>query len=248
MTNRPKTPSEIENIRRSGKILADVLRHVEKFVAPGITTAELDDIGAAEIARLGGKATFVGYDGFPRTMCISVNEEIQHAIPGKRVLSEGDIVNLDCGVTYDGMITDAGISVSVGAIAPAAQRLLNATRDALSRGIDQVKVGNRIGDISHAVEVRLRRDGLGIVKDLAGHGVGHELHEDPSVPNFGPPHRGPILREGMTLAIEPIATLGKGAMWVKEDGWTLVTRDNSWAAQFEHTILVTDAGAEILTL
>jgi methionyl aminopeptidase len=248
MTNRPKTPQEIDSIRRSGKMLGAVLRHVAAAVVPGITTGELDSLGMAEIKRLGGQATFVGYEGYPKAMCISVNEEIQHAIPGSRVLVDGDIVNLDSGVTYEGMITDAGITVGVGQIAPASQRLLDATSEALFRGIDQVKIGNRIGDISHAVEVRLRRDGLGIVKDLAGHGVGHELHEDPSIPNFGHPNRGAVLREGMTIAIEPIATLGKGAMWVKEDGWTLVTRDSSWAAQFEHTILVTASGAEILTL
>ncbi|MBW4062220.1 type I methionyl aminopeptidase [Candidatus Saccharibacteria bacterium] len=248
MINKVKTPIEIERIRISGKMLGAVLRHVGAAVTPGITTGELDDIGAREIKRLGGKATFYGFEGFPRTMCISVNEEIQHAIPGKRVLAEGDIVNLDGGVTYEGMITDAGITVGVGSISPAAQRLINATKDALARGIDQVKPGAKTGDISHAVETRLRRDSLGIVKELAGHGVGHELHEDPSIPNYGFPHRGTRLLEGMTIAIEPIATLGKGQMYVLDDDWTLVSRDNSWAAQFEHTVLVTDYGAEILTL
>ena len=246
--NQVKTPDEIKQIRISGQILATVLRHVAGFVTPGITTAELDDIGAAEIKRLGGVPTFIGYQGFPRAMCISVNEEIQHTIPSARRLEAGDIINLDGGVTYNGMITDAGITVGVGAISPAAQRLIDGTKDALTRGIEQVKAGAQVGDISHAIEVRLRRDGLGIVKDLAGHGVGHELHEDPSIPNYGKPHRGMRLEAGMTIAIEPIATLGKGAMVGLDDGWTLVTRDGSWAAQFEHTMLVTDNGAEILTI
>ena len=248
MMNQVKTAIEIERIRTSGKMLAAVLRHVAKHVTPGITTAELDAIGAAETKRLGGKAPFLGFEGFPKHMCISVNEEIQHAIPGSRVLEAGDIINLDGGVDYEGMITDAGITVGVGAISPAAQRLLTATEDALACGIFEVKAGARTGDISHAVEVRLRRDKLGIVKDLAGHGVGHELHEDPSIPNYGPAHHGTKLLAGMTIAIEPIATLGKGNMLVLEDGWTLVSKDGSWAAQFEHTVLVTDEGAEILTI
>ena len=246
--NQVKTPDEIRQIRISGQILAAVLRHVANFVTPGITTAELDDIGTGEIKRLGGVPTFIGYQGFPRAMCISVNEEIQHTIPGGRELEAGDIINLDGGVTYNGMITDAGITVGVGQISPAAQRLITGTKDALARGIEQVKAGVQVGDISHAIEVRLRRDSLGIVKDLAGHGVGHELHEDPSIPNYGKPHRGMHLVAGMTIAIEPIATLGKGAMVGLNDGWTLVTRDGSWAAQFEHTMLVTDGGAEILTI
>lgn len=248
MTNRLKTPTEIASMRESGRMLATVLQYASARLVPGMTTAEIDDLAAAELRRLGGKPSFLGYEGYPRIMCIAVNEEVQHAIPGKRRLAAGDIVNLDLGVTYSGMITDAGITVGVGEISAEAVKLLQVTEAALADGIAVVRAGVRTGDISAVIGQRLHRAGLGIVKELAGHGVGHELHEDPTIANYGRAGKGPVLQAGMTIAIEPIATLGSPDIWLLEDDWTIVTRDGSWAAQFEHTLLVTDDGAEILTL
>lgn len=248
MMNRVKTSAEIESMRTSGRILASVLKYVAGRVEPGITTGALDDLARQEVAKLGGQSAFLGYHGFPRVMCISVNEEVQHTIPGKRVLAEGDIVNLDFGVNYQGMMTDAGVTIGVGEISADAQRLITATEEALAAGIATVQAGTRVGDIGAAIEARLRRDHLGIVRELAGHGVGHALHEDPTIENVGPAGRGTKLKAGMTIAIEPIATLGKPGIWLLDDDWTIVTRDGSWSAQFEHTLLVTEKGSEILTV
>lgn len=248
MYNRIKTAEEIINIRESGKILASTLRLLQRNCVAGITTRELDQIAAAELKAQGVTGPFLGYNGFKGVLCVSVNNEIVHGVPGPRQLEDGDIVGLDFGVNYKGMITDGAITVPVGTITPKVQRLLTATEESLAAGIAMVRSGARIGDISHAVEQRLKQDRLGIIEDLSGHGVGHELHEDPLILNFGKAGRGPKIEAGMTLAIEPMATLGSKHIYVADDDWTILSADGSWGAQFEHTVLVTPDGAEILTL
>lgn len=254
--NQIKTPAEIRAIRTSGGILAEVLRRLSAILEPGQTTAYLGEVATKELAALGGKTAFRGYrpdstsERFPADICISVNDEIVHGIPGPRVIEAGDLVGLDFGVTFDGMITDGAVTVVAGgqsASTPAHDRLLAATRQALDLGIAQVRDGARIGNISQAIETRLRRDKLGVIEELSGHGVGHQVHEEPLVLNYGKAGRGPKLRAGMTIAIEPMATLGGRDIYVDDDGWAIRTRDGSWGAQFEHTVLVTDDGFEILT-
>lgn len=250
---KPKTDVEIENIRESGRILATILQDLKHQTVVGITTKELADIAARELKRYDATAPFLGYGGgrgvppFPDVICISVNDEVVHGIPGARALEEGDMVGLDFGVNYNGMITDGAITVGVGVVSGKAKRLIRATKQALDSGIDQVRAGARIGDISAAVEHRLRADNLGVVEELAGHGVGHTLHEEPWIPNFGQAGTGMRLKAGMTIAIEPMATLGgKDVSWHR-DGWTISTTDGSLAAHFEHTVLVTEDGCEVLT-
>jgi len=248
MMNQIKTPDEIVAIRESGHMLAAVLRYLEPKSVPGITTGELNRLAAAELKALGGKPAFLGYEGFPGVICISVNEEVVHGIPGKRVLAAGDIVGLDFGVTYDGMITDGAITVPVGAVTSEASRLMKATREALDLGIAEVRAGARVGDIAHAIELRLRADKLGVIEDLSGHGVGHLVHEDPLILNYGPAGRGMRLKAGMTIAIEPMATLGTREIVMAADNWTIRTADGSLGSQHEHTVLVLPDGAEVLTV
>ncbi len=247
MKNQVKNPQEIADIRISGAMLASVLKYLKPLSVDGITTGDLDRLAAAELKRLGGKPAFLGYQGFPGVICISVNDEVVHGIPGSRVLRDGDIVGLDFGVDYHGMITDGAITVGVGRVDALAEKLMTATCGALSNGIKQVRAGARIGDISNAVELRLRKDNLGVIEDLSGHGVGHELHEDPLILNYGSKGRGMKLEAGMTIAIEPMATLGGIDIEILDDGWTIVAADGSLSAQFEHTVLVLPDGAEILT-
>jgi methionyl aminopeptidase len=252
--NQIKTEVEIRRIRTSGAMLAEVLRRLSAALEPGQTTGFLGDMATKELAALGGKSAFLGYQPdrestpFPATICISVNDEIVHAIPGKRVIEAGDLVGLDFGVDFEGMITDGAVTVVAGGNpTPAQQRLLTATSQALERGIAQVHDGARIGDISNAIEQRLRRDKLGVIEELSGHGVGHHVHEDPLILNYGKAGRGPKLQAGMTIAIEPMATLGGKDIYVDDDGWAIRTRDGSLGAQFEHSVLVTHDGFEILT-
>jgi len=246
----PKTDSEIIHMRASGRMLATVLQLISREVAPGMTPKDVSALAARELARLGGQPSFKGFEGYPDIICISTNNEVQHCIPNDHVFAAGDIVNFDFGVTYNGMVTDGGISVSIGGLDTAdkaARRLLEGTERALYAGIDVVREGARVGDISAAVEAVLRAYELGIVRELVGHGVGHELHEDPEIPNYGRAGTGPVLKAGMTIAIEPITTLGSPRIFQAHDGWTLLTVDGSRAAQFEHTVLVTRDGHEILT-
>ena len=254
MMNQVKTPLEIDRITTSGGMLAEVLRRLSAMLEPGQTTGYLGDMAAKELTALGGKPAFLGYrpdrqsTPFPSTICISVNDEIVHGIPGKRLIQEGDLVGLDFGVDYDGMITDGAVTVVAGGKPTQAQaRLLAATQQALLRGIAQVRPGVKVGDISHAIETRLRRDKLSVIEELSGHGVGHRVHEDPLILNYGRSGTGTRLKSGMTIAIEPMATLGSKDIYIDDDGWTIRTRDGSLAAQFEHTVLVTDDGFEILT-
>jgi methionyl aminopeptidase len=248
--NRIKTDAEIEAMRTSGKMLATILQKIKAEVTAGMTPKDISAMAADELKRLGGKPTFLGFEGYPDIICISTNNEVQHSIPSDRPFEDGDIVNFDFGVTYDGMVTDAGISLSVGGLLvsdKAGKRLLEGTERALYAGLDQVRDGARVGDISAAIEKVLKSYDLGIVRELVGHGVGHEMHEDPEIPNYGRAGAGPTLIAGMTIAVEPITTLGDYHIFQAHDGWTLLTVDGSRAAQFEHSVLVTSDGCEILT-
>lgn len=247
---QPKTDAELAAMRRSGRMLATVLQLIKREVHAGMTPKDVSALAARELERLGGKPSFKGFEGYPDIICISTNNEVQHSIPNDRVFVDGDIVNFDFGVTVDGMITDGGISVSIGGpdkADAAGKRLLEGTERALYAGIDVVREGARVGDISAAVQAVLQAHDLGIVRELVGHGVGHELHEDPEIPNYGHAGTGPVLKAGMTIAIEPITTLGSPRIFQAHDGWTLLTQDGSRSAQFEHTVLVTKDGSEILT-
>jgi len=249
MQTKVKTATEIEAMRESGRMLATILQVVKSQAVAGITTKALADVAARELKVLGGEPSFLGYNGFPDVICISVNNEVVHGIPStNKVISEGDILSLDFGVTYRGMITDSALSTIVGkAHSQTHEQLVKYTERSMLAGINVVHDRVRTGDIGAAVEAILNRYKYGIVRDLVGHGVGHYLHEDPNIPNYGRPNTGPWLDAGMTIAIEPMATLGTERIYVAEDGWTILTADQSWAAHFEHTILITEDGAEILT-
>lgn len=244
---RVKTAQEVEAMRESGRMLATILDQLVKATEPGVTPKDMAHLAAEELKHLGGEPAFKGYFGYPDVICISVNNQVQHSIPTTDPYQAGDVVNYDFGVRYRGMITDSGVTIGVGKLDGDAQRLLKGTQAALEAGINVVSAGCRVGDISAAVEKVLKAHRLGIVRDLVGHGVGHELHEEPNIANYGKAGTGPVLEAGMTIAIEPIATLGSEELMEDPDGWTLWTLDGSWSAQFEHTLLITDAGAEILT-
>lgn len=248
MMTRVKTVAELADQRQSGQMNATILELLGTSLQAGMTTKDLAIIAANELKKLGGKPTFLGYGGFPDVLCVSVNHEIVHGIPNGYVLEEGDIVSFDFGVTYNGMITDAARTKIVGNTASAnIRQLVTGTLAALDKGIEVLKDGVRVGTIASAVEKEMQKYGFGIVRDLVGHGVGHELHEDPNIPNYSTGHKGPILHSGMTIAIEPMATLGSYAVYTAADGWTILSKDHSMAAHFEDTILITDNGAEVLT-
>lgn len=230
-------------------MLATVLGLLRRKIQPGMATKELADLAAAELKTLGGRPAFLGYQGFPDVLCVSVNNEVVHGIPSsKQIIAAGDIVSMDFGVMHKGMITDAAISVIVGDEADAKVRqLVSKTGQALQAAILEVKNGVRVGDIANAAQQVLEPAGFGIVRDLVGHGVGHQLHEEPNIPNYGRKGTGPALQAGMTIAIEPMATLGGHEVFVAHDGWTVLTHDGSKSAHFEHTILITEDGADILT-
>jgi methionyl aminopeptidase len=245
-----KSPKEIEIMARAGRIVAETLDLVRSMVRPGISTEELDSAAEKFIRRHpGATPSFKGLYGFPKTLCVSINQEIVHGIPSpRRVLREGSIVSVDVGVHLEGFHADAATTVAVGEIAPEARRLLEVTQKALAAGIAEARIGNHIGDIGHAVQTVAEGAGFGVVRELVGHGVGERMHEDPQVPNHGQPHRGPRLQAGMTLAIEPMITLGDYATRMLDDKWTVVTADGSLAAHFEHTVAITREGPRILTL
>lgn len=249
MNTKVKTNSELRAMRESGRMLATVLQLLKQQAAAGSTTKELALVAARELQALGGQPPFLGYQGFPDVICISVNNEVVHGIPSTtKVIASGDILSLDFGVTYDGMITDSALSLIVDK--PRDQRhvdLLRYTEGSMLQGIAAVHDQVRVGDIGAAVESVLNAGKYGIVRDLVGHGVGHEVHEDPNIPNYGRANTGPWLSKGMTICIEPMATLGTDRVTVAPDGWTILTADGSWAAHFEHTILITEDGAEIIT-
>jgi methionyl aminopeptidase len=242
-----KGSAELERIARAGAVVAETIAHVGERIEPGITTLELDRIAESFIGETGGVPTSLGYRGYPRAICISVNEVVVHGIPDGRIVEEGDLVTIDVGVTLDGAIADSAYTFGVGSIDAEAQRLLDVGQDALAAGIAEARLGNRIGDISHAVQTVVEAAGFSVVRSLVGHGVGRHYHEDPHVPNFGEPGRGPRLSEGMTIAIEPMITAGSPDVWLAEDGWTISTEDGSLAAHFEHTVAILPDGPRVLT-
>lgn len=243
-----KSPEEIERIARAGRILRGCLDLLAPAVRPGVTTKELDVLAEDYIRGHGGVPTFKGYRGFPASICASPNDMVVHGIPGPVTLQEGDILGIDVGVTLEDFVADAAITVAVGAISGQARALMDATRESLMQAIEQCRVGNRVGDISHAVQSYVEPRGYGVVRSLVGHGVGRDMHEDPQVPNFGPSGRGPRLAEGMVLAIEPMVTCGGWDVEVGKDGWSIFTKDGSLSAHFEHTVAVTKDGPRILTV
>ena len=242
-----RKPDEIEAIRASAQLVAQTLEMLEREVKPGRTTGELDRLAETFIRDRGGRPAFKGYRGFPAAICPAVNEEVVHGIPGDRVLREGDIVGLDVGVEMNGYYGDAAITVPVGRVSGEAENLLRVTREALLKGIAQARAGNRVGDISHAIQSHAERHGYSVVRALVGHGIGREMHEEPQVPNYGPPERGPRLMAGQVLAIEPMVNLGGYDVVTQPDGWTVVTKDGSLSAHFEHTVAIGTDGAEILS-
>lgn len=248
MFTKVKSEQEIKDMRVSGQMLASVLQFLKPRVQVGITTKQLADEAARELKKLGGKPAFLGYGGFPDVICISLNEEVVHGIPGKEVIADGDLVSLDFGVNYNDMITDAAITVVAGESSGTKRKLIKGTEEALLAGIAVVKDGVRTGDIGAAVEKVMTQHGFGIVRDLVGHGVGHEVHEEPDVPNYGAAGTGKKLSKGMTIAIEPMSTLGGERVVMDSDGWTISTFDKSLSAHFEHTVLILEDSAEILTL
>lgn len=248
-----KTKKEIDYIRESCKIVAETLQLLKRKVRPGISTFELDKIAEDYILSNNARSAFKGYSQggsfkFPGNICVSVDDEVVHGIPGNRILKEGEIVSLDCGVVKNNHYGDAALSVAVGELSEEKRRLMEVTEQSLYKGIDQAVIGNRVHDISSAVQVYVEERGFYIVRDLCGHGVGNYLHEDPSIPNFGKKGTGPLLKKGMTLAIEPMVNLGTYEVKVHYDGWTILTEDGNPSAHFEHTILIQDGKPEILTI
>jgi len=242
-----KSSQEVARMREAGRIVAEVLARLREKVAPGVTTAELDAVAYRIIVGYGAKPSFKGYRGFPASLCVSVNEEIVHGIPGKRVLREGDIVSLDVGAIYRGYQGDAAITLGVGKVNGTAQHLMEVAAEALQAGIAQSRFGKRTGDISWAIQQCAERNGYSVVREYTGHGIGREMHEDPQIPNFGDRGRGVLLKPGMTFALEPMVTVGDYHTSVLDDNWTVVTRDGQLSAHFEHTIAVTEGEPEILT-
>ena len=242
-----KSAQELDAMRRAGAVVGAVLTLLKRSVEPGMTTKDLDRIAFKEITRHGARPTFKGYRGFPASICTSVNEQIVHGIPGKRVLKKGDIIKVDVGATLDGLIGDAAISLAVGEVSGEAAALMEATRRCLEEGIKASLPGNRIGDIGAAVQSFGESRGYGIVREFVGHGVGRFLHEDPQVPNYGQAGLGPLLRPGMCIAIEPMLNVGDWHTRILDDNWTVVTADGKLSAHFEHTIAITEEGPEVLT-
>ena len=244
-----KSPDEIVRLRAACRVVAEVLAELRAAVVPGVTTLELDEIAEAGARRRGADPAFKGYHGYPASLCASVNEEVVHGIPSSsRVLREGDIIGLDFGVVLDGFYGDAAITLPVGAVSDEARRLLEVTREALAAAVAEACPDHRIGDLGAAVQRRVESSGFAVVRDFVGHGIGRRLHEPPQIPNFGTPGTGPRLRAGMALAIEPMVNVGGCEVDTRDDGWTAYTVDGRLSAHFEHTVLVTEKGPEILTL
>lgn len=243
-----KNHKEIELMRKAGRIVAETLLLVGKKVQPGITTAELDSIAEEFITKHGAKPSFKGLYGFPASLCISVNEQVVHGIPGGYVLKEGDIVSVDCGAEIDGFHGDAARTFAVGNISDEARKLIQVTEESFFRGIELAKVGNNLTDISHEIQSYVEASGFSVVRDFVGHGIGKSVHEDPEVPNFGRPGRGPKLVAGMTLAIEPMVNIGTYRVTTLGDDWTVITADKSLSAHYENTVVILPDGPEILTL
>jgi methionyl aminopeptidase len=243
-----RSQSEIDKLRRVNQLVARILAELRQVVQPGITTADIDELAERRVREVGAEPAFKGYHGYPATVCASVNEQVVHGIPSTRPLVTGDIVSIDMGAKLDGFFGDCAVTVPVGAVSPQATELLRVTEEALFRGIDCVRPGARVSDIGAAVQQHVEAQGFSVVREFVGHGIGTALHEEPQVANYGPAGHGPRLSEGMVIAIEPMVNAGKPAVKVLSDGWTAVTKDKSLSAHFEHTVVVTRDGCEILTL
>jgi len=243
-----KSAADIDKMRAACRIVAGALAGLRKIVRPGVTTRQLDRFAEEYIVKHNARPAFKGYMGYPSSLCASVDEVVVHGIPDDRELREGEIIGLDLGAVIDGFYGDAAITVPVGEISPDLLRLMEVTEQSLYKGIERAVSGNRVSDISHAVQVHAESAGYSVVRDFVGHGIGRKLHEDPQVPNFGPPGQGTRLKPGMTLAIEPMINMGVSHTVILDDGWTAVTMDRKPSAHFEHTVAVTEAGPEILTL
>lgn len=243
-----KSKEELKLMRLAGELAGQALIEVKKAIKPGVATRELSAIAERFIRKNGGSPTFIGYRGYPAALCVSINEEVVHGIPGPRHIKPGDVVSIDVAVTVNGFVGDTAMTVIVdGPVSPLSRKLVEVTQNSLFAAIDEMKVGNRLGDVSAAVEEFVRPNGFGVVRDFVGHGIGRKMHEEPAVPNYGKRGTGIRLEPGLVLAIEPMVTLGSWQVKVLSDGWTVVTADNSLAAHFEHTVAVTDHGPEILT-
>jgi len=245
---RIKSPVELEAMRGSARLVSRTLDEVAGHVRAGVTTLELDRLAMEFIRKNGGTPSFLGYRGYRHTICASVNEEVVHGIPGKRMLKEGDIISIDVGVLMNGFHGDSARTFTVGAVTGEAEQLLKVTRESLGKGIEQVRAGNRLGDVSSAIQAHVESHGLSIVRSLVGHGIGRDLHEDPQIPNYGQPGSGVVLKPGMVFAIEPMVNVGGWEVETLKDGWTVVSSDRSLAAHFEHTVAVTENGPDILSL
>ncbi|MCM3603386.1 type I methionyl aminopeptidase [Robertmurraya korlensis] len=242
-----KTPREIEIMREAGRIVALTHQELKKHIVPGITTKELDEIAEAFIRKQDAKPSFKGYNGFTGSICASVNEELVHGIPGNRVLNNGDIISIDIGAEYNGYHGDSAWTYAVGSIDKETQRLLDVTEESLFKGLNQAKPGDRLSNISHAIQTYVEANGFSVVREYVGHGIGQDLHEDPQIPHYGPPNKGPRLKPGMVLAVEPMVNAGSRYVKTLADDWTVVTVDGKMCAHFEHTIAITETGFEILT-
>jgi methionyl aminopeptidase len=243
-----KSPAEIDKMRAANQLVARVLDELASMVAPGVSTADLDEAAETKVRAAGAEPAFKGYRGYPATLCASVNEQVVHGIPNRRAMASGDIISLDMGVKLNGYYGDSAVTVAVGTVSDEVARLLRVTQEALEKGIAQVRVGGRISDIGHAIQAHVESQGFSVVREFVGHGIGAALHEEPQIANYGEPGRGPRLAEGMTLAIEPMVNMGRAAVKVLSDGWTAVTKDGSLSAHFEHTVAVTKNGPDVLTL
>lgn len=244
-----KSEEEIELMRISGKVTAFILKELESFIRPGISTADIDEFVESTITSNGMIPTFKGYGGFPASACVSINEEVVHGIPDKkRILKEGDIVSVDVGSTYKGYVSDAARTYPVGTVSDTAKKLMDTTRESFFAGLEYCKVGNRLSDISHAIQVRAESDGFSVIRDFVGHGVGQNMHEDPQIPNYGKPGRGPRLAKGMVFAIEPMICEGTYDVKTLSNDWTVVTLDGKLSAHYENTVVITDGEPQLLTL
>jgi len=242
-----RSAKEIQQLRAANALVAEVLRELQSMVAPGVTTQQLDAAAEALVEAAGARPAFKGFHGFPATICASVNHEVVHGIPSDQALKDGDIISIDMGVVLDGYYGDSAVTVGVGRVPEEASTLMTVTREALERAIELVRIDGRVSDLGHAVQTHVEAHGFSIVKEFVGHGIGTELHEEPQIPNYGEPGRGPRLREGMVLAIEPMVNAGLPGVRVLDDGWTAVTRDGSLSAHFEHSVAVTSSGPEVLS-
>ena len=242
-----KTPREIEIMREAGRIVALTHQELKKHIVPGITTKELDKIAEAFIRKHDASPSFKGYNGFTGSICASVNEELVHGIPGNRVLNNGDIISIDIGAEYNGYHGDSAWTYAVGSIDEETQRLLDVTEESLYKGLNEAKPGDRLSNISHAIQTYVEANGFSVVREYVGHGIGQDLHEDPQIPHYGPPNKGPRLKPGMVLAVEPMVNAGSRYVKTLADDWTVVTVDGRMCAHFEHTIAITETGFEILT-